>query len=223
MVSLLFPKGCVLCGGTVAFDDLVCERCLPDRLEAPLCDFCGKPSRSCACLNAGGQWAFEGAAAALHYREETRGAVIRLKKLPERRIARYFAGEMLFCMEERLPGIPFDFLTEVPMHPDKLERRGFNQAELIAAELSALTGIFHRLRLLACAGEERPQHELNRAERFAAAREKYRLVGKCAGKTVLLIDDVMTTGATAQACAACLMEGGAAEVYVLTAASTDKI
>lgn len=218
MISLVFPRGCVLCGATVAFDDLVCSRCVPDRIREESCLFCGKPRSSCHCE--GEQWAFEGAAAALYYREETRGALLQLKKLPDRRIARYLAGEMFLCQRREFPGVPFDVITEVPMHPQKQKKRGFNQAELLAGQLAILGGIFHRMRLLTCSGPVQSQHTLGRKERFAAARDRYSLAGDVRGKTVLLVDDVFTTGATAQACAACLMAGGAREVYVLTAAAT---
>lgn len=218
MVSLVFPRGCVLCGATVAYEDLVCAHCVPDRVEGTVCHGCGKPPDSCVC--GWEEWGFEGAAGALFYREETRSAILRLKKLPDRRIARYLAGEMYFCMAERFPGVPFDCITEVPMHPAKLEKRGFNQAELLASQLAVLTGIFHRMRLLACTGAGDDQHKLDRAERFAAVRDRYLLKGEARGKIILLVDDVLTTGATAQACALRLLEGGAEEVYILTAATT---
>ncbi len=218
MISLVFPRGCVLCGATVAFDDLVCSRCVPDRSQEGLCLFCGKAHYSCRCRE--DQWAFEGAAAALYYREETRRALLQLKKLPDRRIARYLAGEMYLCQHREFPGVPFDVITEVPMHPQKLEQRGFNQAELLAGQLAVLGGIFHRMRLLTCSGSAESQHTLGRKERFAAAHDRYSLGGDVREKTVLLVDDVFTTGATAQACAACLMGGGAREVYILTAAVT---
>lgn len=216
MVSLVFPRGCVLCGAAVAFDDLICSRCLPDRLEGERCLFCGELPARCGCH----PWQLEGAAAALAYREKTRGAILRLKKLPDRRIARYLAGEMAACLDRSFPHAVFDLITEVPMHPRKLEQRGFNQAELLAGQLAVLSGIPHRMRLLTCVGSVEYQHTLSRKERFAAARGRYRAAGRTEGKTVLLVDDVLTTGATAQACAACLIQGGARAVYLLTAAAT---
>ncbi|HHY52141.1 MAG TPA: ComF family protein [Clostridiales bacterium] len=217
MVSLVFPKGCVLCGATVAYDDLVCSRCTPDRREEHTCLFCGNPINRCLCET---RWDFDGAAAPLHYRAETRGAVLQLKKLPDRRIARYLAEEMYLCLRREFPDVAFDWITEVPMHPEKLQKRGFNQGELLAAQLAVLSGVFHRMRLLTCSGPLEYQHTLSRNERFAAVRDRYALAGSVRGKTILLVDDVLTTGATAQACAACLKEGGAAKVYVLTAAAT---
>ncbi|MGI6403541.1 MAG: ComF family protein [Oscillospiraceae bacterium] len=218
MVSLVFPKGCVLCGTTVAYDDLVCSRCVPHRSKENTCLFCGNAFPHCLCHK--NQWAFAGAAAALSYQAETRGAVLQLKKRPDRRIARYLAGEMFLCLSREFSDVPFDLITEVPMHPEKLKKRGFNQGELLAAQLSTLSGIPHRVGLLTCSGPQAYQHTLSRKERFAAARRRYALAGEVKGETVLLVDDVLTTGATAQACALCLKGGGAATVYVLTAAAT---
>lgn len=218
-VSLLFPKGCVLCGSTVAYDDLICEKCLPDRPLGELCPVCSKPEGSCICAPEA-DWAFYAAVSALVYREETRDAILRLKKIPNLRIVQYLAKEMAAALHQRFPEDDFHMVTEVPMHPEKLEQRGFNHAQLLAAEVAKALGAPHRLMLLDCTSPT-IHHELNRQERFAAAGEMYRLRSPSVkDKDILLVDDILTTGATAQACARQLMEGGAASVCVLTAATT---
>jgi len=223
-ISLLFPRGCVLCGKTVAYDDLLCGTCSPDRPTCKLCLRCGKPHSSCVCPGPDEGWAFSGVVSALPYRGGTRDAILRLKKTPDARICKFFAGEMAGALRDRLPDAAFDIIAETPMHPDKLARRGFNHAELLAAQVAAELRIPHRMRLLACTGAEGQQHNLNREQRFAAVRDRYELrAGGAKGKAVLLVDDVLTTGATAHACARRLLDGGAKSVYVLTAAGTDKI
>lgn len=219
-VSLLFPKGCVLCGDAVAYDDLVCRHCKPDRMDGELCVECGKPMAHCVC-RLDHAWSFDRAVSALHYRRGTRGALLRLKKTPNPRIAAFFASEMKEVLAWAMPGAAFDLATEVPMHPEKLAARGFNQAELLAAETARILGIPHRMRLLACGGEIIAQHNLTREERFLAAADRYRLdIPRVEGKRILLVDDIMTTGATLDECARCLKRGGAAEVVALTAAGT---
>jgi len=226
-ISLLFPKGCVLCGNAVAYDNLLCQSCVPERpldIKA-LCPRCGKERESCVCAareSAG--WAFEGAVSALLYQGKTRQAIIRLKKTPDRRITSFFAQEMAKTFRGLYPDFYFDFITEVPMHPQRLEKRGFNQAELLAAVVSPLLKVPHRMRVLACTNEpEQRQHSLTLEERFAGAVNRYTLqIKTVADKHILLIDDVLTTGATADACANQLLSGGASSVFVLTAAGTAK-
>jgi len=222
IVSLLFPKGCVLCGKVVAYDDLICTGCRPDRPEGELCDPCGRLLESCVCVQ-NRPWAFLRAVSALHYRGGTREALIRLKKTPDPRIIRFFAEEMALAIRNIPPDIKFDLVTEVPMHSEKLEARGFNQAEALAAQVAALLGSPHMPGILECYTDTTAQHTLRREERFSAAETRYRLAaGQISGKTILLVDDIMTTGATIDACARRLMSGGAEAVWALAAAGTDR-
>jgi ComF family protein len=117
----------------------------------------------------------------------------------------------------------FDMIVPVPLHWRKRWRRGFNQSELLAREVSKRRGVplgkaLMRVRPtdvqagLAMAGRRR-----NVTGAFAA-----RPGADLKGKRVLLIDDVMTTGATASACAAALKRGGASSVSLLTLARVDR-
>ena len=221
-ISLLFPKGCVLCAGIVAYDDLTCKKCLPDRPAGELCKFCGKPAGSCVC-DPNRPWRFERAVSALNYQAQTRDAILRLKTELCPRTARFFANEMAQAVDHAWPDVTFDLVTEIPMHPEKLARRSFNQAALLAAQVARVLHIPHRTGLLECCGALVIQHTLGRDERFSAAEMRYRLAAPHAeGKVVLIIDDVMTTGATFDVCAGRLLDGGAKAVYALAAAGTNK-
>lgn len=108
----------------------------------------------------------------------------------------------------------------VPLTRRKASGRGFNQAELLARRLGKHLGV-RVYDSLVKVRETRDQAELPAGERFSNVRDVYRLNGKSpAGKSVLLVDDVMTTGATAAACSGALKAAGAAEVRVLVAART---
>jgi ComF family protein len=113
-----------------------------------------------------------------------------------------------------------DLLIPVPLHRDRLRERGFNQALLLAKELSRRTGIPCRKRILQKKNPTLPQVSLSGAEREKQVRGSFHLVGEEAvdGKTVLLVDDVYTTGATANECSKVLLNGGAARVDVITLA-----
>lgn len=114
----------------------------------------------------------------------------------------------------------WNLIVPVPLHPIKLREREFNQAERLAAILAVATGIqlnTHSVRRLA---PTRTQTQLTRAERAANVRHAFvpRPGADLRGKRVVLVDDVLTTGATTSACAGALRRAGAAEVCVWTLA-----
>ncbi len=119
----------------------------------------------------------------------------------------------------------FDIITPVPMHWRRRWTRGFNQAELLAAELSRRTGIpmemaLQRRHRPAQAGQSSAARRRNATGAFSAA--SHLTPGSMAGQRVLLIDDVFTTGSTAAACASVLKRTGAVRVSVLTLARADR-
>ena len=121
----------------------------------------------------------------------------------------------------RLCNPPAEVIVPVPLHWWKRRLRGFNQAELLAEELSKSLGI----RVLGALRRSRltvTQTQLAREERRLNVRGAFgmrrRFPRQINGRHVLLVDDVLTTGATLDACAAALLEGGAASVRALTVA-----
>lgn len=117
----------------------------------------------------------------------------------------------------------FDAVACVPMHWRKRLRRGFNQAELLAREVSRLRGVPY-LSALERKRSAEAQASLTDAQRRANAAGAFRISRRAdvSGKRVLLIDDVMTTGATAHACGAVLRRAGAKSVVLLTLARVDR-
>lgn len=114
----------------------------------------------------------------------------------------------------------FDLLIPVPLHPKRLRERGFNQALLLVKEVSRRTGIPYRKRVLRKVRPTIPQVNLSGAEREKAVRGSFHIVGKeeVEGKSILLVDDVYTTGATVNECSKVLLAAGAERVDVLTLA-----
>ena len=133
----------------------------------------------------------------------------------------YFMHRVL--SEERLT-YKISEITYVPMYRTDMRRRGYNQSRLLARELSALTGKPCR-NLLKKVKATQAQKELGAVERRENIRGAFRYDGRhdAAGKTILLIDDVCTTGSTLSECALRLIEAGAENVFALVFAKTLEI
>jgi ComF family protein len=112
----------------------------------------------------------------------------------------------------------FDAVVPVPMHPSKLRRRGYNQAELLARAFSARSGIPLRPGLLRKTVERRSQSTLARHERAANVQGAFAAAPGVMDQALLLIDDVATTGQTLRACAEALRQAGAGRVATLAVA-----
>lgn len=162
--------------------------------------------------------AFTRARACGFYEGALRASILELKREPHvsTRLSR-----LMFDAHLREPLNSANLIIPVPLHPERERERGFNQALLLAKELSRLSG----LPLDEHAMVRRSHTKRHRAGMDAKARRQsvaeaftVRHPKSVAGQLVLLVDDVFTTGATVSACASALKEAGAAEVFVLTIA-----
>jgi len=117
-------------------------------------------------------------------------------------------------------GTSFDLIVPVPMGAAKERARGYNQAGLLAERLSGKVGVVSNRRLLKKTSERRTQSELRKDERVANVKGTFAANAGVSGRSILLVDDVCTTGATLSECAATLRAAGAREVAAVTVART---
>ena len=115
-----------------------------------------------------------------------------------------------------------DFLTPVPSHWSRLLRRGFNPSDIIAGELSKVSGVPVR-RVLKRVRKTQYQRNKGISERFENVRDAFDCKLPLQGKIVILVDDVMTTGATLNECAATLKRYGCVKVFCLTIGTTRNV
>jgi ComF family protein len=155
----------------------------------------------------------------LRYKGIAREALLTLKFRGERYVARGLGTILAQCAAEELGG-EFDCVTWVPVSPQRLRERGYDQTQMIAREVARLWET-EPLRLLEKHRNNPPQSGLSAAERRANVLGAYHYVspGMLGGARVLLIDDIVTTGATLAECVRTLHEGGAQSVVCAAVAS----
>ena len=212
LLDLLLPARCGVCG---RLGQWLCSGCRDGcrRLEEPLCPRCGLElpyqGSSCGCRRRLRNLRRLRAAAA--YEGPLEDAIHRLKYEGWRPLARPLAG--LIADRIAVDGLAASVLVPVPLHPARLEARGFNQADLLAGELR------RRLRLVQAPGrlvrvrDTAPQVGLDRVRRAENVLDAFQWDGQdLDGAAVAVVDDVATTGATLEACAAALRRAGAGPI-----------
>jgi ComF family protein len=226
VLAVVFPSRCPACAAALErpLKGPLCERCwagLP-RHKGPCCG-CGvpMPALAAACGRCRrGLSPFTAGASLGPYDGALRVAVHELKYRSRRRVAGRLSEAMLAVPRVREVLAGATALVPVPLHPRRKRTRGFNQSELLAQELGGRTRIPTAGSTLVRRKDTPPQTGLTAAARRANVQGAFavRHVSQVAGRTVVLVDDVLTTGATASACARVLMAAGAREVRLLTVA-----
>ncbi|MBI2288022.1 MAG: ComF family protein [Chloroflexi bacterium] len=218
-LALLFPQRCVGCGRDGAFICQSCHKSLP-RLMPPLCPRCGRPQASgilCpSCV--GWQAEIDGIRSPFRFDGVIRQAVHQLKYRNLRAIAAPLAQLVVDYLATST--VPAEVLVPVPLHRKRLRERGYNQSGLLAKKIGKLTNLpvvedclaRERYTLPQARTETVEERHRNIAGAFACRDHSLQ------DKKVLLINDVATSGATLDACAAALKAGGAASVWGLVLA-----
>jgi ComF family protein len=226
LLDTVLPARCPACRVIVDGDDRFCAACWQQLafITAPLCARCGAPfehdmgpAAECAeCLASPPR--YDSARAALAYGGPARDVILGLKHGDRQHLARLMARAMARAAGPLLDPAARPLLVPVPLHWTRLWQRGANQAALVAGALHRQTGAELALLALTRARATPVSRGLGRAARAKNVRGVFRVTDRerVARRRILLIDDVLTTGATAEACARVLRRAGAAEVHVLT-------
>jgi len=238
-VDLLFPPFCPVCCSRLDAGrrDPLCAACWArlERIAQPVCRVCGMPFEVfaagmgrmtetappvhlCGACRARPP-AYSYARAAARYGDVVREAIHAFKFRGRRALAAPL-GDLLAETAAALPVQGVDLLVPVPLHRRRERERGFNQSGLLAHRVAAAWGVSVSAEVLARAAATLPQTDLGAMDRRANVRGAFRLrrPDVVAGRHVVLVDDILTTGATAGECAALLRDAGAATVGVVTVA-----
>ena len=225
MLGIVYPPTCVGCGGATGEPHSLCARCWSqiafierpfcERLGTPFAIDLGMPLLSPAAIAE--PPVFERARAVARYDDVARRLVHRLKYGDRLELARALATMMVRSGAELLAEA--QVIVPVPLHRWRLWWRRFNQAMALASVVSKASGVPCDPFLLARVKPTKPQVGLSKAQRGENLQGAFRVPAEARprleGKRVLLVDDVLTTGATANAASRALLRGGARAVDVL--------
>jgi ComF family protein len=233
LASVVFPAPCLICASTLdtASRVPICTKCLSsfEKISGPLCVCCGRPiispvaadflvvqCRLCR-LNTFG---FDSARSFALYNDSMVRAILLLKHQGVGPLGVWFADRLKELAARTPECLNADVIVPVPMHPTRLRERGYNQAELIAQPLARRLKLRVKPFLLVRTKPRPDKLRMTRHERWATVKGAYvaREGIRVDKLHILLVDDVMTTGATLDACSRALRKAGAARVTALTVA-----
>lgn len=210
LVDLVYPNRCPFCERFIPWDQKVCEDCEKELEAADFCPKCGQIN--CKCQKS--TVFYDGCAVVYQYSGAARSGVLSLKYKNGFGAARFIVPKL----HDRLCELGFangaDIVTAVPMTKKRFRETGYNHAEYIARLLGRRMGLPCDFRLIGKTASAQTQHRLTAEERRIAAASSYFAKGRrIDGKTVILCDDIITTGSTLSECAGVLKKIGAKNVY----------
>ncbi len=233
--GLIYPTKCVYCNKItdIGKDIKVCGDCQKKIVlceKSLCCKICGKPQVSlgergmCYTCQTRTYRTYKKAAAVVKYDKLTASGVKRYKDGVNKQAGKMFALQMSQRLEREFPKVSFDYIVGVAPSKKRTVKRGVDPVQHLCIRLSRLTGIPYLKGALRRIKDVPKQSTLKYEERLTNLIGAIGLGnGICVeDKTLLLVDDVMTTGSTVNECGYILKEGGAKAVYVLTFATVIK-
>ena len=216
----MYPQKCPFCGKIEK--QRICKECRKKILpvEEPRCKKCGKPIREaekeycydCTMI----RHVFEEGRSIWIHKEPVSRAVYALKYQNRRIYAKAFGEEMADQYGYYFREKKVELIVPVPLHRKKMRIRGYNQAALVAEVLGEITGISVDEDILVRVKNTKPLKQLNDKERRRSIRGAFSVRKSVWAKTIVLIDDIYTTGSTLDEAARVLLKAGAEKVYFLT-------
>ena len=215
----LFPRRCPVCDGILRFRrECVCPECLEKIkfVKEPVCMKCGKELEGedeyCYDCREGKHRYIQGAAVFAY--QEAAMSIYRFKYGGRQEYALFFGRCMALLLGERLRRWRVQALVPVPVHPSRKRQRGYNQAQLLAKAVSRYTGIPVRSDIILRHKKTAPQKELDREQRQNNLKKAFKISENDVKlDTIVIIDDIYTTGSTIDAMTAVLHSAGVGKVY----------
>lgn len=214
-----------MCDGVIARKKgLICKECIniPRLVEEPRCICCSKHlqrEEALRCRDCSGlKRSFERGIALYEY-ASVHDSIHAFKNMGRAEYAEFYGRQIRLRLMPVIREMKADALVPIPLHPGKLNKRGYNQATLLAREISKGSGVPVREDILKRVRKTAAQKKMNRESRQNNMKKAFHMVQNDVKlKTIILVDDVFTTGNTLEAAAAELKRGGVDKVYFVALA-----
>ena len=218
-VAWVFPERCIFCDKAIPSMTLCCDDCRREILliKPPLCPYCGMSKADCECRRR--RHRYDRVAAPFYSNGAVYEGLLRLKRVDDPLAIGYFADQIAAVFRREFPEEHPRLVTTIPMMKQDRFERGYNQSELLAQAVAERLNIPYRA-VMTKLYPTKPQKSLHAWQRAGNVLGVFDVVDDTDlfDSTVLLIDDVLTTGATTDECAKMLKLYGAKRVLCMTAA-----
>ena len=220
--DIIFPQRCMFCNDITAYPHYICEEC---KINYPLkdmeiCKRCGKYRENCICRDLSAS--VYRMASACPYEGDAINKIKAFKSDKESLLGDDFADMLCRVLSDMKDGEFFPYITYIPMEKEKIKMRGHNMAKTLASKIAQRTGRKLIEPPIEKVYTEKFQHDLKRKERFKNASLSFLDKGNPVEGNIILIDDIITTGATISRASDILVNNGAGKVLALSIASTQK-
>lgn len=213
-----FPRRCNVCGDVVLISDSICEKCRDNiAIAGEICYSCGKSKLDCTCKKSRHKPSYNAIVAPYKYDGNVANAIYRLKFYGREELAYPMGKQIASTVKEHFGDVSFDFVTSVPTTKYRSFKRGYNQSLLLAKVVARELNLPYKTSLRKVFNtppQRKVKAKFRRGNVFGAYDIKPNV--DIENKTILIIDDVKTTGATISHCSYLLKIYGAKSVYAST-------
>ncbi len=225
LLDLIYPRRCPVCDKAVKpFGSLICEECKTKVIyvRAPYCQKCGKPlkdKRAVFCYDCAHKEHYFDRGMALFAYKSVADSIYRFKYQGRQEYAAYYAQRMACILGKRILALEPDALVPVPIHRDRKRARGYNQAEALAKELGRILNIPVETEFIKRVRKTAPMKELSVGERQNNLKKAFKICyNDVKLSTIIIVDDIYTTGSTIDAIAYQMRQAGIKNIYFVTLA-----
>ena len=223
-LDILYPRHCPVCHEiTVPWGKKICDTCR-EKLK-PIygrrCFCCSKPLQKAEqeyCKDCKKTRQFQQGLGIFPYSTLLQNSLFQLKYGKRQEYGSFYGEFAAYYSREKIEKWGIDIIIPIPLHPRRLEKRGYNQAGIIAEALGKQLEISVEEKILKRQKNTKPQKELNHQERQKNMKNAFVVRKKLNGENILLVDDIYTTGSTIEEAAKELKRAGAEKIFFLTVA-----